>query len=143
MHHAKALQLLPTNQHFNSVCCTQRKALIFFNCLFHDFLLIKSFSLESTDFCRALLDIFLLFLYETRCETVSANTAPGRSEMLLSASLALRQDWLTAGSSRIAGAGGINGTQGFITTKTHEDHTFLTLTAYSESSDICPFTTQN
>lgn len=57
--------------------------------------------------------------------------------------LALRQHWLAPGSSRIAGAGGINGTQGFITTKRHENHTSLTLTAYSESSDICPFTTQN
>lgn len=57
--------------------------------------------------------------------------------------LALQQDWLTPGSSRIARAGGINGTQGFITAKRHENHTFLTLTAYSESSGICPFTTQN
>lgn len=57
--------------------------------------------------------------------------------------LALRQDWLTPGNSRIAGAGDINGTQGFITTKGHEDHSFLTLTACSESSGICPFTTQN
>lgn len=64
MHHAKgackALQLLPTN--FNSVCSTQCKAFIFFNCLFHDFLLIKSFLLQSTDFCRALLDIFIVSL---------------------------------------------------------------------------------